>query len=144
MLRSKGIILKRLLLLQALTVSVSCILCTAVFAGDTAKHAAPTDKVDVHPKKIALGNVSAGSEKKVALRLINKSGEELKISSVSISVPHIAVMIKKLDILKNNPGEVEVTVNPKVSGLGKESGSVYIYIDSIKDPIIVPVSWVVK
>ncbi|MFC1855383.1 DUF1573 domain-containing protein [Thermodesulfobacteriota bacterium] len=98
--------------------------------------------IDVHPKKIILGEIKLNKDYKRTLKLLNlipNDKKEFKIDKVSVSAPFASVMLKQKNIQPNKPGEVYVTVN--VQDPGKNGGNVLIYVKGYAAPLEVPVTW---
>ncbi len=98
-------------------------------------------KVEVYPKSMHLGKIAMNRDYKLLIKVRSKNSERLtSIKKVETYIQFIGVMINRLSVSGNQPGEIEITVNVKSPGTLKR-GILYIHINGLDEPIEFPVSW---
>lgn len=99
--------------------------------------------IDFYPRNINLGRINLNQEYNRTIKIINLSqSNDVSIKKVEIQIPYVGVMINKLSVLPNSPGEISVNINVKSPGVLTQ-GILYVYVNpnALSAPIEIPISW---
>ena len=99
------------------------------------------DELQIAPRQLSLGQMSAGVAKQVTINVTNRGGNSVKLLSVSVNSTSLQIKptIKKGDLKPGETGTVELAITPR-PGAKVLSGYVHIVTNSAqKKEITVPV-----